>query len=239
MFFRNKARRRPSTTPVAAQALESRALMSATAGVSNNTLTITGTAGNDRVVVDSFGSSTRVQANGSTKYFPSSQISSLVVNLGAGNDSFTLRHGKMQFDRVAINMGTGTDESLEVQANLIKTLIVDARSTTTYATMFRTTVTTLQADFGAGADRFFINSGTVIDRIKLNMGGGDDKLQLLTKSGIRTGQINLGDGNDSVLQALGSRFGSTITPGSGSDTFVGYRVDGGPKVDSFETVSWL
>jgi hypothetical protein len=238
MFFRNKARRRPHTTPVAAQTLESRALMSATVGVSNKTLTITGTAGNDSVTVNSYGSYTRVLTSGNTMYFPSSQIRSVVVNLGAGNDSFSLRHGNKQFDRVSINMGTGSSEALHVETNLVKTLIVDGRSTTTRAVVYGTAVTTLQGTFGVGADRLQMVNGTVVDRIDVDLGRGNDYVSLTGYSGVRSGQINLGDGDDSVVQARASRFDTTIYGGPGFDKFQGYRSDAGVRLNSFESIFW-
>ncbi len=238
MFFRNKARRRPSTTAVAAQSLESRALLSVTAGLSNNTLTITGTAGNDGVIVNNYGNYTRVISGGNATFFPSSQITSLVVDLGGGNDSFDLRHASKQFDRLAIKMGTGGSESVRVETSLVKTLIVDGRSTTTNTVVYGTTVNTLQGTFGAGADKLQIVFGSVVDRIDVDMGRGNDTLSLSGYSVVRSGQINLGDGNDTVSQGRSSRFDTTMNGGSGYDVFSGFRQDGGPRLNSFERTYW-
>jgi hypothetical protein len=240
MFFRNRLRRRRrQSAPEVVQALESRALLSATAVLQNRTLTVTGTAGADNTYIQNWGNLTKVTSNGQQiGVFTTSQISSITANMGGGNDSLNIRHWNAQFDRITINMGTGGSEFAHVETNLVKTLTVDSRTTRTDVQVYRTTVNSLQATFGSAGDSLKFYAGSVVNTIDVDLGSGNDTVGLYGSSTIRGGQIKMGDGNDLVVQARTNKISATVFGGNGYDKFTGFAQDQGVRLPSFEEIVW-
>src|SRR5437868_13069020 len=83
----NKQRTRKTKFTPSLERLESRDVPT-TAVLSNGVLTITGTSGNDSIVLSQ--SNGRVQISGVTSTFATTSINSVVINDGAGSDSVSL-----------------------------------------------------------------------------------------------------------------------------------------------------
>lgn len=244
MFTRNTRRRSTAsnTTPTAAaESLETRSLLSATASLANGTLTITGTEGDDRVTVLQYGNDQiRVLLGNGREWGPQSTagIRSIVANMGGGNDALTIRPTRTQLDQVRVNMGTGGSEYVQVEANYVRSVQIEGRQTQLEASIWNS-IGTLRAEFGNGSDALQLNRAAV-DQIFAEMGGGNDTVSLANQSTVRNGRVNLGDGDDQLRIASNSRISADLFGGSGRDSFTGYRKDNaGARMFSFEDQRWL
>jgi len=234
-------RRRPHNNTIAAQVLESRALLSASAALKNNVLTITGTPGGDNILVQNYGAYTRVVANGQTiNTTPTSAVKQIVVNTGSGSDALTIAHGWAQFDRITINMGTGNNERLYLSTNLVKNLVVDGSQTQINATLSNTTITRMDATFGNYNDKLILQNNSVVDTMSTNMGGGNDSVTLSSGAAVNSGTLDMNSGDDYFARLRTTKITATIQGGSGGDWFQGFDSDGRRvTLRSFERIEWL
>jgi hypothetical protein len=244
MFTRKNRRRNTavsSTPTAAAESLETRSLLSATATLANGTLTITGTEGGDRVVVDQYGNDqVRVVLGGGRTAGPfrTAAINSIVANMGGGNDSLAILPTQTQVGEIRVNMGRGGNDFLQINTNYVGSLGIDGRQTQLDAAVFGA-VGTLRANFGGGSDKLKLLNASV-DRIFAEMGGGNDELSLSSVSDVRGGSVQMGSGDDAVKIASNSRIRADLFGGSGRDYFSAYRKDNaGVRLNSFEDPRWI
>src|SRR5689334_5918086 len=112
---------RPKSPRPALELLEDRIVPAGGVKLSGGTLLITGTAGNDSVLVRQIPgqgnqpAQVAVTFNGQTFTFKVSQVSQVQAQLNGGNDSFVLDHSSLPVTPpVTVDGGNGTD-SLAVQ----------------------------------------------------------------------------------------------------------------------------
>ena len=239
MLFRQSKHRKLNL-----ESLEVRRLMAndLSASVNMGTLSISGSAGNDRVSVVIGSQSTVVRnlnTGGAIGTFANSAYSSVRANMGNGTDTFELNANNLKtLDSVFVNMGGGSKEGIYIHSTRMNNLNIDARNAFgTGVTLTGIGVTgTANIDFGNDAARDWINihSNSSINRLQANMGGGDD-IVTLRKTSIATASIDLGSGNDEFGAMDNSFVGSgVIDGGDGTDRVrtSGARV--GARLNSFE-----
>jgi Ca2+-binding RTX toxin-like protein len=100
-----KAIARAARTACVFEQVEQRTHMSVS--LNNGLLTVAGTAGNDTIVVEPFGTTqVRVTDNGKVTFFNKASISSVIATLGNGNDSYD---GRWMSQSQTISGGAGND----------------------------------------------------------------------------------------------------------------------------------
>lgn len=234
-MFGTKARSRRSIAP-AVQALESRSLMSATAtlatsGPNKGLLTITGTSGDNKLVLGSGANSSVVYlTEGNQRVagpFQVSAIKAISANLQGGLDDLTIDLKGQTLTRVDVLFGTGgwtrNPERLNLFGGRVGQLFVDARSSSTSHVQLKNLTVTGTADLQYGTDTgedTFVATNCLMGTLKLAMGGGKDGCNLYSST-ITTAQIDMGDGNDSLLCNATVINGGTLNGGAGwSDDLV-------------------
>jgi hypothetical protein len=99
----NKNTFRPSV-----EALEAREVPAFTGGFSGGVLTINGTGGNDSITLRQSGNA--ISLDGYTNRWDASQISSIRINAGAGDDTVTLNTSQQVAGRLRADGGSGYDK---------------------------------------------------------------------------------------------------------------------------------
>ena len=242
MFNWSKRRRQCASvanSAPAAEALESKALLSVNAVVQNGTLQITGTDGPDGATVEQGLDTTLVKTNGGRMFTFRDRINSIVANMGGGKDTVYINTPLLSYNNVSINMGRGFGDTVDVSARQVQSLRIDcSNSTDAWSTVWYTSVNTLNANFGSGQDKLRL-AGSAVDQVFAEMGRGNDFMELGNQSRIRAGRVNMGDGNDEFALQSNSKITAEVSGGSGRDIFRGFRQDQpGTRLRDFEEINW-
>jgi hypothetical protein len=189
------------------QSLEDRNLMAAnvTASLSGTALVIEGTEGNDNIVVTHdlrYGtavySSDRLIAS-----FPNSYTSIQSRMLG-GSDRFKLNaYNNNQLNQVAVNMGRGSSETVQMNIGSVGRLVIDAKDAVgTFVSLNVNVRDSAIIDFGNDTGRDTLETGVVgrtasFNNLFVNMGDGSDRLDM-RRTSVQSVQVNMGDAADSI-----------------------------------------
>jgi hypothetical protein len=238
--MRRMSQKNRNRTHLGVEALEERWCPSTTVVFDNNTdtLTITGDAAANKVTLrqDDVANQLHVLHDGIDETFSSSAVSKVVVDLKAGNDSFThtLQEGtNLSYPRtLQISTGAGADKVMFDYAGNINHWTI-AKQDTEIA--LRT---------GGGADTVKINVPTVeianLLRLQALLGAGDDVFEAIGYGDVGAdGFLNLdirGKAGNDVLtyhgayDALGAQFGLKV----GDQAGLSVLFDGGAGLDKIK-----
>ena len=170
--------------------------------VANNVLYVTGTAGNDTVVITQ-GKDNRVTVsdNGKVTTLAPYAVSAIGVDTGAGNDTVALNNLVLPTGGSVIT-GDGRDAVLINGGNVNGDFLVDT---------------------GADADLVTFTNSTIEGGV-FTTGDGNDTVLAYGNTFWNYGTLQTGAGNDTVILAKTVAFGyTTIDTGDGFDTFVGVK----------------
>ncbi len=206
---------------------------------STGTLNIKGTPGRDRVAINDAGDDSRILVNDQfVQNVPTKAIRAIRVNLGAGNDQFDIQYSpRLNPQTVDLFLGAGAGEQVNISANTIGKLRIDARASIgTVINLNGTSVTDrFFADMGADYAEDYLGLGSShVNKLELETGGGNDRL-VLFNSIVTVADVNMGAGDDQVENHGNSAFlAGTIDGGSGSDFINDSFRRRGLRVASFE-----
>ncbi len=191
--------------------------------VANKVLTINGDQlanKNDTITIDVLGTDAVITMNGETATIPLAEVSSIVVNSGAGNDVVNVE-GLYQYNPLTINLGSGND---------------------------RVNFTPSSGDVFYVGGTITINGGTGTDSISVNDANdnyvqqeywfGPDEIQTesfdVKYNGISSIQLKGGnDGNGFDVTSLDAGISLSLTGGLGGDAFQVEANDGPVTIDGF------
>ena len=242
MFFRNRLRRRPQP-PVAAQALEARALLAATAGFDGQTLTIRGTDAHERVSIGPGGSPslTSVVSDGRViLQVPTQRIQHIKALMRGGNDTLAVDLKDRDVATVTIHMGLGQFESVSLSRGRVGTLTMTGQATDVHRVDLRQVSVGQQANLSfanlTSRDSVSWREGRV-NRLNAQLGGGNDRLALqqVTVSGAT---VDMGEGDDTLMLNGSFVTSGQLQGGLGADLFVVSGGHSGAAFDGFER-AWI
>jgi hypothetical protein len=254
---------KPVNARLQLETLEGRDCPSATLSLLNGgqTLVIKGDAGNDSIsIVQNDANDTLIvsmtgmvtgEQNGMAKrgkqVFKSSQITQIVIDTGAGNDTVSYELGanaNFRFGKIFnINLGSGDDvlqfeTGNQVMAAMGSIASVSGSSDTstsprvTSANLAVESFLKLTVDAGSGNDQVTINLSELRKRanvaVSAQLGDGDDTFSLVSAGPIRSGStlrvdVDGGTGNDSIYTSIrgtveaGAFAGITVRGSQGDD----------------------
>jgi len=235
MFFRNRPRRRPQS-PFAAQALEARTLLAATAGFDGQTLTIRGTDASERVSIGPGASPslTSVVSDGQLiLQVATHRIQHIKALMRGGNDTLAVDLKGRDVATVTIHMGQGQFENVSLSQGRIGTLNLTGQAAGTQRVDLRQVSVGQQASFSLASptSRSFVTwrEGTV-NRLTAQLGGGNDRFEL-SQVTVAGATVDLGEGNDTLLLNNTVVSSGHLRGGLGDDLFL---MAGGRSKASFD-----
>lgn len=183
------------------ESLERRALLSAV--VAGNTLYVTGTAGNDVIIVEQLkDKSVAVTDNGKKTSFKAYAFNTLSVQTDAGKDSVTLT-GAVLPKGGSIYTGGGEDTVTLTSVNINADFVVDT---------------------GDDADAVTLNAST-FEGVAIKTGGGNDVVNASDVTVYNYATVQTGVGNDALIVARTSVYGfATVDLGAGTDSLTGNKL---------------
>jgi hypothetical protein len=215
-----KASKKRKVRTLKLESLESRDLMAAnlSANLSGGTLRVTGTEGAEFVRVVQIGNNVAVYNGHNTRSpllspRPISQLNNLQIQLNGGNDRVEVNLQKA-LDSIFIDMGRGSNESIDLKAQSVRNLNVTAtQSLNTRANLSANVSGVANLQFGDGQDTLQINRST-INELRAGTGRGNDTMVLHSTS-VDRAIVNLGEGDDKFQNIWGSQVSQgTIDGGS-------------------------
>jgi hypothetical protein len=224
------------------ETLENRELMAAdvTAYMSGSTLMIEGTNGNDHVVVELISNGrTRVMSGNRVVADVPTSYNAMDAKMLDGKDHLRIYAGiHNSLERVAVDMGRGANEYMNLQIGATRNLNVNtASSVSTHVALTANVLDQAIVDFGndAGNDGL-VTSNSSFNALKVRMGSGNDSVTMYSTS-VQRADVKLGAGRDSVAIDFYSDIASgTLDGGDGDrDSFKkrGSRLSGG-SIRGFE-----
>lgn len=197
---RARRRRRQPTLTVAAEQLERRTMMSATARLlPNGTLLVRGTPGNDSINILQDGPNVAVSSVGMRKQFPANAIRLIHADLLTGSDSLTVSNLNTPNANLHTWTSGGASERVTVSNSAFARIAINSQPTHgTHVSISNTTAAALT--FAAGnvpANDSLSLTGSRFDRTIAILGRGNDAISA-TRSHLGAVNLLLGDGTDSV-----------------------------------------
>jgi hypothetical protein len=217
--MRNRNRK---TRQLRVESLESRQLMAADVQywVRSGTLGIEGTSGRDIVEVNFAQGSPILKVAGRPTIQIQGSFTSIVANMGAGTDSFTIQGQNRALNNVTINMGSGSSEAIFLNQLRLSNLSIDANLAVGTGVKLAsvTVVGKASVNFGDGAGNDDLNliSGSDINNLWARFGDGADQFGL-ARSVVKKSDVNMGKGNDSFTSDDQSNIFAGIVDGGEGD----------------------
>jgi len=224
------------------ETLENRELMAAdvTAYMNGSTLMVEGTDGNDQVIVEAISNGrTRVMSGNRVVADLATSYNAMDIKMLGGKDSLRVFAGiHNSLDRVAVDMGRGTNEYVKLEIGATRNLSINTGSSVSaHVALTANVIDQAIVDFGndAGNDGL-VTTNSSFNNLRVRMGSGDDSVVMYGTS-VQRADIKLGAGRDSLAIDFYSDIASgTLDGGDGDrDSFKkrGSKLSGG-SVRGFE-----
>lgn len=239
-----RSKKKVGSSVVGFEGLESRIAMAANVTASldaTGLLTIEGTSRRDNIAVNQSTAGIVVSNNGTSVAAPfrADAVRSIKVSLLEGNDVLGVFLNQKRLDSVAVDVGTGTGDQVNLACGQVGAVTVNAIAGTATGVKFTGLATgRVLVDYGTEPSNnvFRLAASSAIGTLQVRMGEGDDLVALDARSRVVNAQVSMGGGDDILaVQTAVVVDGGTIDGGSGYNRITGQRgwLTGGVRLVNF------
>lgn len=198
------------------ETLEKRELMASdvSVNISQGTLFINGSKGNDNVRVIVANGVTNVLSNNRLIHSTRVSYSAIDARMNDGLDRLEISAPQLNnLNSVRVDFGNGSAEQALIKVGNARNVHIDANRSISSKVILEANADRVFADFGndGGRDVMEIKYSS-INRLETNMGGGNDTIGL-ARTSIRDARVNLGTGLDALFVDEKSAISSGIIDG--------------------------